>query len=128
MSRRAKKQEAEETVVHLTNGPQPADYQRYVERIENVQADIDAIDEKKKRDKEPFQHDIKALYDEAEAVGINKKALKHVVAKRRKLLKAKQAFENLDLVDRSDAVSIEAALGPFAETELGQAAVTAATQ
>lgn len=128
MPRKALKQEIQDAVVHLSNGPKPEDYQSFVERIEFVQRDIDAADARHKENKAPFKSDMKEIYEEAKSLGISKAALRHVVGKRRKLLKAKEAFEKLDLVDRSEAVSIELALGPFLDTELGQAAVEAARQ
>jgi uncharacterized protein (UPF0335 family) len=117
--------DSETNVRQLTNGPQPDDYQSFVARIENVQADIDAIDARHKENKLPFKNDIKEIYDEAQEIGIDKKALKAVVSKRRKLLKAQQAFERLDMASQAVAISIESALGPFAETELGKAAIAA---
>lgn len=115
----------ESNVRTLTNGPKPEDYQSFVERIEFVQRDIDAADAKHKENKQPFRDDMKEIYAEAEVAGVSKKALRHVVGKRRKLLKAKQDFDKLDIADRSDAVSIELALGPFLDTPLGQAAIAA---
>lgn len=115
---------SDSAVVNLTNGPKPADYQQFVDRIESLQQDKDIIDARAKEDKAPINQDIAEIYDEAEEAGISKKALKHVVRKRRTLLKAHQAFEKLDISDRSDAVTIEDALGPFITTELGQAAAS----
>lgn len=125
MSRKAANGEGEHTERQVTNGPKPADYQAFVDRYEYVQSEIDDIDARVKEEKLPFKNDMKAILDEAEEIGIDKKALKAVISKRRKLKRAQAAYDKLDMMSKASAETIEVALGPFLNTPLGQAAAAA---
>lgn len=109
-------------MTELTNGPQPDYYRKIVARIENVYEHLDQISDEAKEKKKPWQQDMTDIYLEADDAGIDVKALKAAIRRRRHALKAKRIYENLDLAERSNVVSIEAALGPFIDTPLGQAA------
>lgn len=115
----------EEQLETITNRLKPKDYKRFVERIENLQGDIDAVDAQAKLDKAPIREDMAEVYKEADESGLDKKALKAVISKRRKLKKAHATFDKLDISEKSNALTIEAALGPFIDTPLGQAAAQA---
>jgi uncharacterized protein (UPF0335 family) len=81
------------------------DIKSFVERIENLETEKDQLTE-----------DIRSVYSEAKAADFNIKALKMLVAKRRRDQDELAALEAV-------IAEYEAALGPLATTPLGKAAV-----
>lgn len=80
----------------------------YIERIEAVAVEKDSLSD-----------DIKAIYDDAKDDGFSTKVMRRVVSDRKKDRTAIQG-------ERSLYDAYNAALGPFADTDLGKAAVTKA--
>jgi uncharacterized protein (UPF0335 family) len=73
-----------------------------------------------------LREDVKSIVEEGKDQGIAPKALKGLV-KFRALERRQQAIgDGLDIADQSDFETLCAALGDFADTELGQAAVESA--
>lgn len=97
-------------------------YEGWVHRIETIQGEIDAISEQAKEDKAPHRQDMAQVYKDAEKESIDVKALKAVIRRRRKIQAAKDILDKLDISERSNALTIEEALGPFLDTPLGGAA------
>lgn len=122
MPRKAKSDDTEGKVIQLTNALKPDQVKPFVDRVEQSQADIDAIMEKARKNCQPFRDGIKEIIKEAAEAGLEKKIFRAVISKRRKLRNAEAAYDHLDMIQKDGAVSIEAALGPFIDTPLGQAA------
>ncbi len=79
----------------MTTNNTQAVLQGYVKRIENLTAE-----------RQTFSDDIKDVYNEAESEGFDKKALKQIIARRKK---DRAEVDNLDAV----VETYEAALGVF---------------
>lgn len=80
-----------------------------IERVENVDAEIDGKKE-----------DIKQIYAEAEGNGLDKAAIKAIVARRKKQRKNKDKLAEREAIIDNYMV----ALGEFANSPLGQAAIS----
>lgn len=105
----------------------------FVERIENLEAEIDReTEEFKDTLLAPLKHDVKAVYEEAKAAGLTKKSVKALVAARKKERQVAKARAALDIADQSVFDNIRLALGDYADTALGKSALgeaqTTATQ
>lgn len=83
---------------------------RYVDRIENLHKERDAV-----------TTDIKAVYEEAKSAGFVTKAIRQIVRERR--MEETERHDHYALLD-----AYRAALGMFADTPLGEAAVARVSQ
>lgn len=120
----------EQTAEGRPNQFDPAKVQNYVERIENLKADIVTTMMRAVGECKPLHEDIRSVLDEAKNEhGIPKKALKAAVKARELERKAKEVRDDLeDAEDQHSYDLIRHALGDFSTTELGQAALDAAEQ
>jgi uncharacterized protein (UPF0335 family) len=97
--------------------------QGFVERIENLHADIASIMGEALNACRAVHGDIKIVYQEAkDEAGIPKNALKKVVKARALEQKARAVREDLEAEDQDDFDRIRQALGDLADLPLGQAA------
>jgi hypothetical protein len=88
---------------------------------------LDSIHDEKESANSGFLADIKELYGEAsDALGITKKAIRHVYGQHRQTLKrlAKEREMEADDIDQVDKLRL--AIGSYVNTPLGKAAVEAA--
>ncbi len=97
----------------------------YVERIEITQKAIDFEREKFKELTQPLREDIKEILVEAESNGLTKQAIRAIVKARALARKADAARDALDIADQDTFDSIRIALGDYADTPLGEAALDA---
>ena len=103
----------------------------FYERIRNIDERIDEIsadhNEKKRIELEPVKADRKALIDEAcEDLNLPKSVV-NAQAKRFKLLRrAEQVGDNLDEENKTRLEDLQASLGDYGSTPLGQAALDTA--
>ncbi len=96
----------------------------YVKRIENVEAEIDReTREFKDTLIAPLKADVKSIYDEAKAAGLTKKSVKAIITARKKKRQADALRAALDIADQSAFDNISLALGDYADTALGAAAI-----
>lgn len=132
MARRKKQVDLEEAIekdVAKTNGYDKEKTKNFVARIESLHADIASIMGSALNECKGVHADIKLVYDEAkEIAGIPKKALKRVIKARALERKAAEVREELEGEDQDSFDNIRLALGDFASTELGQAALNGATE
>lgn len=99
----------------------------YVERIENLNVGMDKLKSEHTLKCKDVRADIKQVLKEAEGDGFSKAAIKAVVKARALEAKAEAERADLDGVGQTVFDEIRHALGDYADTELGQAAVAAAT-
>lgn len=99
---------------------------KFVERVENLQADIEHEQALAAEAIMPIREDIAKVLAEAEAAGITKASVKAVVKARKLARRAAEARDKLDMADQSAFDTIRRALGELADTELGKAALEAA--
>lgn len=98
----------------------------FITRIEHLEGQID--DEMQHFKDEmiaPLKADVKQIYDDAKSAGLTKKSVKAIVAARKKERQVGMARAALDIADQSAFDRIRNALGDYAETELGRAALNA---
>ncbi len=98
----------------------------YVERIETCLKAIVFEQEKARELIKPLREDVNEILTEAESNGLTKKSIRAVVKARALAMKADAAREALDIADRDTFDRIRLALGDYADTELGGAALAAA--
>jgi len=107
-----------------SNGFEPAKTRGFVDRIENLLADIATRMAETRNDCKAIHADIKGIYQEAkDEAGIPKKALRSVIKARELERKADRVRENLDEETQETHDQIRHALGDLADTPLGRAAV-----
>lgn len=108
------------------NGFDPAIAQKFVDRIENLNAVI-ATEKSEFMTRCKVVHgDIREVLTEAKNAGIPKKALKNVVKKRKLENDIEGIRADLEGDDQDSYDQLVFALGKFAETDLGAAAQKAA--
>lgn len=95
----------------------------YIAEIEAEQAMIDAIMQKARDDAEPRRQEIAKLIKAAADDGFPKTEFKLILKERRLKEKLATLDKTLDDGEKANFVAMKAALGPFAETELGAAAL-----
>ena len=89
----------------------------FFDRLDNLH------DEKETKNAE-FMSDIKELYGEAsDGLGITKKAIRHVYAQHRQTLKRLAKEKEMEADDQDQVDKLRLALGSYASTPLGKAAV-----
>lgn len=86
----------------------------FVDRVLNVQADIDAIMDKAKEECEPLREDIKVIKGEALDAGFQKKVFNTYISRRKDLLKIEKRRMNLDEEHRDNLDQMTFALEPEA--------------
>jgi len=99
---------------------------KFIERIENLNKQLDEIKSEHMLKCKDVRADIKQVLDEAKAEGYTKAVIKAVVKARALERKAGEAREDLDIADRDTFDVIRHALGDYADTPLGAAALDAA--
>jgi len=104
----------------------PEAAKRYLEALDEQQAEIDAIMEEAREKCQPYRDEMKAIKKAGAEKGIPKKVLGSLFAYRRNLDKASRAGSKLGDEHRADYVDIKEALGDFMNLPLGLAAVEAA--
>lgn len=131
MAKRVKKEEQEPGDGHGVsafrgNGYDPQILGSFNSRIENLYSDLATEKGESMARCRAIHQDIDAVLLEAKNAGIPKKEFKAVIKKRTLLAKAEEIRKDLegDSVETFD--QIEFALGKFAETALGAAALNAA--
>ena len=110
------------TVAAGHNGYDGAALQRFIDRIEALQADIDQIMDDAKAKCQPLRDDIKEVKDEAcDAVGVTKKVLNAVIRQRRLKFRAEHVRDKLDEDQQESYDQVRHALGMLSDTPLGEA-------
>lgn len=98
----------------------------FVERIENLNKDLDKLRANYMNECKQVREDIKLVVGEAADKGVAKKALKGIV-KYRALERKKNAIaDGIAIADQSQFETLVAALGQLGDTPLGEAAKAAA--
>lgn len=97
--------------------------QPFLERIENVLADIASKKGEYMAEAKGLREDIKEIYNEAKDHGVATKALRQLVRYRELERRQAALSEGLDIDERSTFEQLRDALGDFAELPLGQAAL-----
>jgi uncharacterized protein (UPF0335 family) len=108
------------------NGFDPIIAGNFVARIENLYSDIATEKSEFMTRCKSIHGDIKEVLTEAKNAGIPKKALRNVVKQRALLNKVEDIRNDLEGDDQDSFDQLVIALGKFAETGLGAAAVAAA--
>src|SRR5688572_6062971 len=98
----------------------------YLQRIENLHAQLESERGKYMAACKPIRDDIADIYTEAKDKGVAKKALAGLVKYRELKRKQEAIGDGLDIADQSDYESLVAALGDFGDTELGKAVLETA--
>lgn len=108
-----------------SNGVDPEALRSFVERIENLQGEIDEITQRANEEKAPLRADIGEVKTEAKDQGINIKALNAILKRRRLERQAAMASVNLDIAERAFFEEMMESLERLAEEigPLGQAAL-----
>lgn len=135
MGRRKKAKEVEppidqnERVAVGGNGFDRDETQGFVDRIENLHADIATIMSEAMTRCRAVHEDLKIVYQEAkDEAGLPKKVLKKVVKARLLEAKAQRVREDLESEDQDSFDRIRQALGDLADLPLGAAALAAVPQ
>lgn len=130
MARRAKKEETPEpraegngVSAFRGNGYDPAILGAFNARVENLYGDLATEKGESMARCRAIHQDIDAVLAEAKNAGIPKKEFKGVIKKRTLLAKAEAIRSDLEGDSQNTFDQIEFALGKFAETELGAAAM-----
>lgn len=107
-----------------TNGIDPEVGKSYVSRIERLEGEIESERGKYMAAAKRIREDIKTVISEAKDDGIPKRALKSIIATR-KLDRKKAKIENGidDIDDQAAFEQLKEALGDYADTPLGEAAL-----
>ncbi len=100
--------------------------QPFLTRIENLLGDLDSLRGKYMSDCEVVREDIKEVYAEAKEAGVPTRALKGLVKYRKLERDQDKIADGFDLDEQSAYESLVGALGDFADTALGRAAVSKA--
>jgi uncharacterized protein (UPF0335 family) len=98
----------------------------YVQRIEQLHDDIATLQAENAERCQNIREDIKEVYHDARAAGLAPKPLKALIKVRELSRKAHAVRKKLDLDQRAEFEQLVEALGEFAETPLGEAALSAA--
>lgn len=94
----------------------------FVERIENVNRDIEHEQEAAKESISGYRRDVAAILKQAKAAGLAG-AVRAAVRARKLARQQEKVRERLDIADRDTFDTIRLALGDYAETALGKAAL-----
>jgi len=99
---------------------------RYVQRIEQLHDDIATLQAENAERCQNIREDVKEVYHDVFEAGLAPKPLKALIKVRELSRKAHAVRKKLDLDQRAEFEQLVEALGEFAETPLGEAAVLAA--
>jgi hypothetical protein len=105
------------------NGFRPEAAKEFVARVERLLDDLASEKGEYMRKAKAIREDIQLVIDDAEAAGIPKKELKAVIKTRELETRAAAIRDDLEGDAQSVFDMIRAALGDFADTPLGQAAL-----
>lgn len=108
----------EERPAHLRNWPEPKEIKGYADDIAGWLAKLDQY-------KATVMGRVNGIYDKAAERGVTKKLLKSSVKELRDEEKKAKAFAKLTADEKAERKLIREALGLFADTPLGQAALQA---
>lgn len=107
----------------LGNGFDKDQCTSYIDRVEEVQREIDAIMEKAKAEAAPLRDSIAEIKKEAvDEIGVSRKVLNAKIGERRDIRKALRRREQLDSDHQDELDQLTQALGDFIDTPLGAAA------
>lgn len=98
----------------------------FVARVEQLNDDIQREKDECKALCDPIKEDIKAVFDEAETAGISPDLLKGAIKERKLRRDAEKVQEKFQGTRKDQYHSLLLAIGEFAETDLGSAAVAKA--
>ncbi len=98
-------------------GSNTGDLKSFVERIENVQQDIDKINKAAKDECAPHADDIKQIKKDASDAGIARKELNAVISQRRKIAKA---LEVPAALNEEQVEVFNSYIGDLKDTPLGK--------
>ncbi|MDP2618591.1 MAG: DUF2312 domain-containing protein [Hyphomicrobiales bacterium] len=108
-----------------TNGIDADMAKAFIERIENLEGQIDSERGSYMQKAKTIREDIKEVIIEAKDEGIPSKALKAMVKDRRYDRKKAELAAGLDIDEGAAFEQMKEALGPLADTPLGEAALGA---
>lgn len=97
----------------------------FVDRYEELEAQVATKRSEFMLACKKIREEQKELLDDAKSQGVAKKIVKAIAEARKLEAKAKAKLDDLEDDDRTFAVDIRKALGDFADSPLGQAAVAA---
>lgn len=97
----------------------------YLNRVENLEEEIESERSAFMKKCKSIRGDIKDVLDEAKDAGVPKKALKAIVAKRKLERKINKLADNLDEEDEVAFEQLAEALGTLIDLPLGEAALAA---
>lgn len=126
MPRKATEDKGEGKIIPISNGFDPDITKSFVERVENLQGEIDAIMEKAREACQPMRDDIKEVIKEAAAAGYAKKPFRALISKRRKLSQAEAIGSELNDDQKETLEQMQHALGMLSDLPLGEAATRSA--
>lgn len=95
----------------------------FVERVETLNKDLATEQSNYMTACKGIRGDIKVVLSEAKDEGIPAKVIRAAVKARTLERKAREARDALDMADQDTLDNIRHALGDFADTDLGQAAI-----
>ena len=117
------------TAVAKSNGYDPNKVKAYTQRVENIQGEIDEIMAKAKEECAPLRDDMKGVKKQAcDEIGVTPKVFNTMISERRLRAKADRKRDELDTDQQDSYDTLLHALGDFANTGLGGAALSQAAQ
>ena len=106
----------------------PTKAKDFVDRIENLNADILSEQGTYMAKVKSIKEDIGVIFDEAKTAGIPKKALRAVIKTRELQGKLEATRDDLEPEDQDSYDAVRHAIGDLAETPLGKAALARTEQ
>lgn len=129
MARRAKPNGDDTGVSAIRgNGYDSEQVQSFVDRVENLEGEVEVIMENARDECEPIKADVKAVKDEAKSAGIPKKELNAILSKRKKLRAVEKIRAKLSPTEQDNFDQLEKSLGMFGDTPLGRAVLDQARE
>ena len=106
-----------------TNGYDTGLAGEFIERIQNLHGDLESERGAYMAACKKIREDIKEVLAEAESEGFDKKVIKAIVKELELFEKIKRLPDGFDIDTQSQYEALSSALGAFADTALGQAAL-----
>lgn len=106
-----------------TNGYDTGLAGEFIERIQNLHGDLESERGSYMAACKKIREDIKEVLAEAESEGFDKKVIKAIVKEIELFEKIKRLPDGFDMDTQSQYEALSSALGAFADTALGQAAL-----
>src|SRR5262245_56261344 len=106
-----------------SNGFDGEALEKYLTQIDSADDELVALKMEHMRACKAPRQRIRNVMAQAKTAGLNMNALKAVISKHRAERKVDQTIAELEADDRADFEAMKAALGEFADTPLGQAAL-----